>query len=71
MTDDAAFPASPYAFDAPGQSPFDSVDQSAQSAAQIQAGFDDSRSRRNYIQAIAKGAATRPGAVRASVAGGS
>ena len=59
--------ASPYAFDAPGQTvAFDDVDQAAQSNASVQQQFESQRSRRNYIQSIQKGA---KGASRTGIQG--
>lgn len=70
MADDAAFPTGDTAFGPPsGASPFDDVDQTAQQTAQVQQGVEQNRSRRNYIESVAKGAASRAGATRSSVTG--
>jgi hypothetical protein len=69
---DTAFdaPGQQTAFDAPQQrSAFADVDESSQRQGQIQAQFDQSRSRRNYIAAIQKGASGQRGSIRAGVNG--
>ena len=45
------------------------ADQTAQAAQQVQQEFDQTRSRRNFIQSISKGASTRPGAIRTGISG--